>query len=177
MKDMPDFTAVLLPRAPDAPEYRATIRAFRQWAGPHVHLGEAGVFLPNKDGYLLLFDLFLDRLEALGVTLGEMYGSTLSYTAGSEASLTERAQTLQMHMRIDPSEDVWITGMSVVEQERGNPARWCWQLTHQAYDLTVATSLDQNGVKHDTDTNALAESVAAEGARLAALARDSTETQ
>jgi hypothetical protein len=171
MREMPNFTSVKLQRAPGDADYRKTIQAFRQWAGPHVHLGAAGVLTPSENNMCLLYDRLMDQLETIGVTLGEMHGSTLSYSATLPADLSG---ALQVYMRVGIDEDVWITGMAIVEKKPKYELEWKFQLTERARKLSAATFFDRNGIEHDINIDLLSEEV--EVARLAASARTRSVT-
>lgn len=162
MKSMPNFTPVQLPDTPDDPEYWAAMHAFRAWAGPHAYLGAAGVSVPASNGFLHLTKSLVDRIGELGLELYATHGSTLSYTAtipAGGARLPVGTETLRMHMRVDPGESVWITGMEVINF-RSSSLEWRFRLTPGACNLAVAALFDQNGVEHDIDAETLAYSLA-----------------
>jgi hypothetical protein len=172
---MPNFTHMHLPIGPKSPDYRKVINEFREWAGPHVYLGAAGKFVAGKDGELLLHQLAVDHIIALHMTVSEMYGSTLSYTAeppeDAPPSSTGFVEVIQVHMRIDPGSVIWITGLSVVKENLTEKPAWQFQLTPQARKLAIASFLKDNGVDPGLDVEALVASIESEGDRLAALAK------
>jgi hypothetical protein len=174
MRHMPNFTPVRLPSAPKDADYRKVIGAFRQWAGPHVYLGEAGKFVAGKEGELLLHELAVDHIIALHMTVREMYGSTLSYTAkapdGAIPSSAGFVEVIKVHMRVDPGSVIWITGLSAEKENPSGRLEWLFQLTPQARELAIASFLESNGVDPGVDVRALVNAVEAEGDRLAALA-------
>lgn len=175
MQHMPKFTPVRLPSAPKDPDYRKVIDAFRQWAGTHVHLGEAGKFVAGKEGELVLHELAVDHIIALHMTVSEMYGSTLSYTAkppiDAIPSSAGFVEVIRVHMRVDPGSAIWITGLSAVKEDLSGKPEWQFQLTPRARELAIASFLESNGVDPGVDVWALVNAAEAEGDRLAALAR------
>lgn len=173
-RHMRNFTPIQLRSAPDDPDYHKAIKAFRRWAGPHVHVGEAGVFAAGKEGELILRELVVNRICALHLVPSELYGCAMSYTAETPASAVRSnagiVEALKLHMRVDTGSAIWITGMAIVERESSEAAEWQFQLTPQARQLAVASFLNKNGVNPEVEINALAEAVEKEGRRLAILA-------
>ena len=174
MKTMHNFTSVRLPTDPDDPDYRAAIAAIRQWAGPHVHFGTADRFVTGEHEELLLHELVVASICALELVPSEAYGCTLDYTAETPSdaatSDTGGVEALQLHMRVEPGAVIRIVGASVVERSSSEEPGWCFRLTPQARELSIATFLDNHGVDPGVDVFTLANAIEAEGARLAALA-------
>lgn len=181
MRTMPNFAPVRLPSDPGAPDYRAAIAAFRQWAGPHVYLGEAGKFVTGKEDELLLYELAVDHIIAMHLTVSEMYGSTLSYTAKPQVDAIPSSagfvEVIKVHMRFDPEAVIWITGLSVVKEDPSGKPAWQFQLTREARKLAIASFLEAKGVDTGLDVAALASIVEDEGRRLTALAKARSRTQ
>ena len=146
-----------------------------------VYLDEAGKFVTGKEDELLLYELAVDHILALHITVSEMYGSTLSYTAkppfDAIPSSAGFVEVIKVHMRIDPEAVIWITGLSVVNEDHSWKPAWQFQLTREARKLAIASFLEANGVDTGLDVAALASIVENEGRRLAALARASSGTQ
>jgi hypothetical protein len=174
MKKMTTFTPVRLPTAPDNPDYRATIAAIRQWAGPRVHFGAADQLVTGEHEELLLHELVVARICALKLVPSEAYGSTLTYTAETPSDAatpdTGAVEALQLHMRVEPGAVIQIVGVSVVERGISEEPDWCFRLTSKAHDLSIATFLDDNGVDPGVDVLTLANAIETEGARQAVLA-------
>jgi hypothetical protein len=172
---MPNFSPVRLPSAPKDPDYRKVIDAFQQWAGPHVHLGEAGKIAAGKVGELVLHELAVDHIIELNLTVREMSGSMLSYTAKAPAAALPSSagfvEVIRVHMRVDPGSIIWITGLSAVKENPIGKLEWRVQLTPRARELAIVSFLENNGVDTGVDVFALSDAVEAEGDRLAALAR------
>lgn len=175
MRKMTTFTPVRLPTDPGNPEYRAAIEAIRLWAGPHVHFGAADQFVTGEHEELLLHELVVASICALKLVPSEAYGSTLTYTAETPSdaatSDTGAVEALQLHMRVKPGAVIQIVGVSVVERGSSEEPDWCFRLTAQAHELSIATFLDDNGVDPGVDVLTLANAIETEGARQAALAR------
>lgn len=174
MKKMHNFTSVRLPTDPDDPDYRAAIAAIRRWAGPHVHFGTADQFVAGEHEELLLHELVVTSICALELVPSEAYGCTLDYTAENPSdavtSDTAGVEALQLHMRIKPCGVIWIEGASVVERGSSTEPGWCFRLTPQARELSIATFLKKNGVDPGVDVWTLANAIEDEGARQAARA-------
>lgn len=180
-RHMPNFTPMHLPNNANDPHYLRAIKAFRRWAGPHVHLGEAGVIGSEKDGELLLHKITIDHVIALHLTVCEMYGATLTYTPEAPANAIPSSagfvEVIRVHMRIDVGSVLWIDGFSTVKEDNSEMTKWRVQLTPQARDLAIASFLESNGVDPAVDVFAMSNAVEAEGKRLAALAGSSLGTQ
>jgi hypothetical protein len=181
MRHMPNFTPMHLSNDANDPHYLRAIKAFRRWAGPHVHLGEAGVIGGGKEDELLLHKIAIDRIIELHLTVREMYGSALSYTAKPPVDAVPSSagfvEVIRVHMRIDPGSVIWITGLSAVKEDLTRKPEWRFQLTPQARELAIASFLESNGVDTGVDVFARSNAIEAEGDRLAALAGPCLGTQ
>jgi hypothetical protein len=173
MRHMPNFIPVRLPYSPSDPDYLKMIKAFRQWAGPNVYLGEIGVSAVDMKGELELRSLVMDKILNLNLAVTEMYGSTLSYTASApthaKPSPAGFVEVIRVHMRIDPESKIWITGLSAVKEGHWAKPKWSAQLPPRARELAIVSFLENHGVDPGVDVSALVEAIEAEGRRLAAL--------
>lgn len=180
-RHMPNFTPMHLPNNANDLHYHRAIKAFRRWAGPHVHLGEVGVIGAKKVGQLLLHKITIDHIIALHLTVGEMYGVTLSYTPEAPVDAIPSSagfvEVIRVHMRIDVGSVLWVDGFSAVKEDHSETTKWRVQLTPQARELAIASFLESNGVDPVVDVFAMSNAVVAEGDRLAALGGSWAETQ
>lgn len=174
MRTMTTFTPVRLPKDPGNPEYRAAIAAIRRWAGPHVNFGTVDQFVTGEHEELLLHENVVARICALELVPSEAYGCTLVYTAenpsGAATSDTGSVEALQLHMCIKPGGVFWIEGASIVERGSSQGSGWCFHLTPQARELSIAAFFEKNGVAPGVDVWTLVNAIEDEGRRLAARA-------
>jgi len=175
---MPNFIPILTPSKPGDPDYQKAVVAFQKWARTDVHLGDAGVFAVGEDEELVLHKLTVDHIIALNLTISEMYGSTLTYSAKAPddaiPSSAGFVEVISIHMRVDPGSVIWITGLSAVKEYPSAQTEWRVQLSPEARVLAIASFLENNGVDPGVDVCALSGAIEAEGDRLAALAETET---
>lgn len=173
MKKMHNFTRVRLPGTVNNPDYFEAIEAVRKWAGPDVYLGDAGLLIPEQEDYLPLFQRLVDRALDLCLSVDELAGSKITYTATVPEDLGYSG-SLEVTMSADESGEVWVTSMSVIDAvpeitpdaEREIPAhiqlrrsKWRFKLSPNARALAEGLMLEERGVEHKRDTDSLIERI------------------
>lgn len=173
MKKMHNFTRVRLPGTVNNPDYVQAIEAVRKWAGPNVYLGDAGLLTPEQEDHLPLFQRLADRALDLCLSVDELAGSKITYTATVPEDLGYSG-SLEVTMLANEAGEVWVTSISVIgavpeitpETEREIPAhiqirrsQWRFKLSPNARSLAAGLMLAERGVEHEIDTDSLIDQI------------------